>query len=80
MGMIVSSAVAAGPAVISDLETPYAVLQDRRRREREQEVLKARTRRTKSSVRTDQRLVLKAGCKFSPLLTLVPIFINQLIT
>ena len=55
MGMIVSSAVAAGPAVISDLETPYAVLQDRKRREREQEVVKARTRRTKSSVRTDQR-------------------------
>ena len=59
MGMIVSSAVAAGPAVISDLETPYAVLQDRKRREKEQEVLKARTRRTKSHLRTDQRQGVK---------------------
>ena len=34
MGVVVSALAAAGPAVLEDLETPYAVLQERRKREK----------------------------------------------
>ena len=51
MGMVVSSAVAAGPAVLGDLETPYAVLQERKRKQGVQQ----RTRSKSSSrIRLDK--------------------------
>ena len=55
MGLIVSSAVAAGPAVLADLETPYAVLQERKRKERERQVMKSKTRRPKSKFKNERR-------------------------
>ena len=36
MGVVISSVVAAGPAVLEDLETPYDVLVERRNRENSQ--------------------------------------------
>ena len=44
MGLVVSAAVSAGPAVLHDLEIPYAVLQDMKRRKKDafsQHALKA---------------------------------------
>ena len=55
MGMVVSSAVAAGPAVLEDLETPFAVLQERKKKEREWLKLKHKSRRSKSQLKFEQR-------------------------
>ena len=40
MGVVISSVVAAGPAVLGDLETPYNVLKERQNRENEPVKLK----------------------------------------
>ena len=56
MGIVVSSVVAAGPAVLGDLETPYAVLQDRKKKEREKGRSKSRSRRPQNQIKFDQRL------------------------
>ena len=40
MGVVISSVVAAGPAVLGDLETPYNVLKQRQNRENEPVKLK----------------------------------------
>ena len=37
MGVVVSALAAAGPAVLEDLETPYAVLQERKEQEKARE-------------------------------------------
>ena len=55
MGMVVSSAIAAGPAVLEDLETPYDVLQERKRKERERLRSKHKSRRSKSQLKFEQR-------------------------
>ena len=55
MGVVVSALAAAGPAVLEDLETPYAVLQERRKREKIQkeerrEKKAAQSNRTKKAI------------------------------
>ena len=45
MGVVISSVVAAGPAVLEDLETPYDVLVERRNRENEKKKSRHRLRR-----------------------------------
>ena len=55
MGVVVSALAAAGPAVLEDLETPYAVLQERREREKIQkeqrrEKKAAQSNRTKKAI------------------------------
>ena len=52
MGMVVSSVVAAGPAVLGDLETPYAILQDRKKKEKE---MSASRRRPQNQIKFEQR-------------------------
>ena len=37
MGVVISSVVAGGPAVLEDLETPYAVIQERRVKQQEKQ-------------------------------------------
>ena len=37
MGIVVSALAASGPAVLEDLETPYAVLQERKEKEKARE-------------------------------------------
>ena len=55
MGVVVSALAAAGPAVLEDLETPYAVLRERREREKIHEEKKrekkaAQSNRTKKAI------------------------------
>ena len=55
MGVVVSAVAAAGPAVLEDLETPFAVLQERRKREKIQkeqrrEKTAAQLNRTKKAI------------------------------
>ena len=53
MGMVVSSVVGAGPAVLEDLETPYPVLKERRKKEKERQISKlGRQRRKRSQKRS----------------------------
>ena len=47
MGMVVSSVVGAGPAVLEDLETPYPVLKERRKKEKERQISKSRRQKRK---------------------------------
>ena len=44
MGVVISSVVAAGPAVLEDLETPYAVVKERKNKEKEKGQEKKRSR------------------------------------
>ena len=54
MGIVVSALAAAGPAVLEDLETPYAVLQERKEQEKAREErrreTKAMTNRVKKAI------------------------------
>ena len=50
MGVVISSVVAAGPAVLEDLETPYAVIQERRNKQEQKQKPKARLRRQKHQI------------------------------
>ena len=55
MGVVVSALAAAGPAVLEDLETPYAVLRERREREKIHEE-KKREKRAAQSNRTKKAI------------------------
>ena len=50
MGVVISSVVAGGPAVLEDLETPYAVIQERRVKQQEKQRQKPRLRRQKNQL------------------------------
>ena len=50
MGVVISSVVAGGPAVLEDLETPYAVIQERRVKQQEKQMQKPRLRRQKNQL------------------------------
>ena len=50
MGVVISSVVAGGPAVLEDLETPYAVIQERRLKQQEKQRQKPRLRRQKNQL------------------------------
>ena len=50
MGVVISSVVAGGPAVLEDLETPYAVIQERRVKQHEKQRQKPRLRRQKNQL------------------------------
>jgi len=45
MGVVISSVVAAGPAVLEDLETPYDVIVERRNKANEKKSQKHKLRR-----------------------------------
>ena len=63
MGVVISSVVAGGPAVLEDLETPYAVIQERRVKQQEKQRQKPRLRRQKNQLEFESnktvRYVLK---------------------
>ena len=44
MGIVVSALAASGPAVLEDLETPYAVLQERKEQEKAREKRRKETK------------------------------------
>ena len=44
MGIVVSALAASGPAVLEDLETPYAVLQERKQQEKAREERRKETK------------------------------------
>ena len=50
MGVVISSVVAAGPAVLEDLETPYDVLVERRNKEAERKRHKHKLRRQNNQI------------------------------
>ena len=53
--MVVSSLAAAGPLVLEDLETPYSILQGRRRRERDRRDMVAMEKAARQDKRTKKR-------------------------
>ena len=53
MGIVVSALAASGPAVLEDLETPYAVLQERKEQEKARE---ERRRETKAANRVKKAI------------------------
>jgi len=53
MGVVISSVVAGGPAVLEDLETPYNVILERRNRENEKKKNKPRLRRQANQIHFD---------------------------
>ena len=59
MGIVVSALAAAGPAVLEDLETPYAVLQERKEQEKAKEEkrreTKAKANRVKKAIPARRR-------------------------
>lgn len=59
MGIVVSALAAAGPAVLEDLETPYAVLQERKEQEKAREErrreTKAKANRVKKAIPARRR-------------------------
>ena len=50
MGVVISSVVAAGPAVLEDLETPYSVLVERRQSRGAQDKKRHRHRRQNNQI------------------------------
>ena len=66
MGLVISSVVAGGPAVLEDLETPYAVILERRRKQAEIQSQKPRLRRQKKQLqfeRSSSRQVELRACE-----------------
>ena len=67
MGVVISSVVAGGPAVLEDLETPYAVIQDRKIKQQEKQKQKPRLRRQRNQLQFEPnsasaRYVLQSIC------------------
>lgn len=56
MGVVISSVVAAGPAVLEDLETPYVVIQERRNKQEEKQKPKPRLRRQKQQIQFEPNI------------------------
>ena len=61
MGVVISSVVAGGPAVLEDLETPYAVIQERRVKQQEKQRQKPRLRRQKNQLEFESNKTVRYG-------------------
>ena len=61
MGVVISSVVAGGPAVLEDLETPYAVIQERRLKQQEKQRQKPRLRRQKNQLEFESNKTVRYG-------------------
>ena len=81
MGLVVSAAVSAGPAVLHDLEIPYAVLQDMKRRKKEQRRLALKARRQRSTENAEERNVgsRTAALQVSKVATFFKLFYCQFV-
>ena len=64
MGVVISSVVAGGPAVLEDLETPYAVIQERRVKQQEKQRQKPRLRRQKNQLEFESNKTVRYGSHF----------------
>ena len=61
MGVVISSVVAGGPAVLEDLETPYSVIQERRLKQQEKQRQKPRLRRQKNQLEFESNKTVRYG-------------------